>query len=74
MTVPLVILAFCALVVGFTFDHSFADFIRHAPSLAYIHVDESHAAAAHDAHTTVAALSSILADCPLRKLISPKAF
>ena len=37
MTVPLVILAFCSLVVGAYFEWTggFADFLAHTPSLAY---------------------------------------
>ena len=35
MTVPLMILAVCAAVVGFTFISSFDEFLRLAPSLAW---------------------------------------
>jgi NADH-quinone oxidoreductase subunit L len=38
MTVPLVILAFCSLVVGayFEFTHGFANFLARTPSIAYL--------------------------------------
>jgi NADH-quinone oxidoreductase subunit L len=38
MTVPLVVLAFCSLVVGayFEFTHGFADLLARTPSLAYL--------------------------------------
>jgi NADH-quinone oxidoreductase subunit L len=62
MTMPLVILAFCALVVGmyFEFTHGFAELLHTTPSLAY---GEFRAEAAHaeEMNLGVAAISTLLA-------------
>jgi NADH-quinone oxidoreductase subunit L len=61
MTVPLMILAVCALVVGayFEFTHGFADFLQHTPSLAISRLAE--APAEHSVHTEVMLTSTVVA-------------
>src|SRR5262245_27324826 len=63
MTVPLVILAIGALVVGayFEWTHGFAEFLARTPSLAYrgLAVDET--AHAGGAHALVATISTVVA-------------
>jgi NADH:ubiquinone oxidoreductase subunit 5 (subunit L)/multisubunit Na+/H+ antiporter MnhA subunit len=68
MTMPLVILAFCALVVGalFEWDERFAGFLEHTPSLAFStlpHLAVAHAEASPNvlmgAMGTVIALSGV---------------
>jgi NADH-quinone oxidoreductase subunit L len=63
MTVPLAILAACALVVGayFEWTHQFADFLRLTPSLAYENLPAEHHAGASAAHWRVAVVSSLVA-------------
>ncbi|MCE9606795.1 MAG: NADH-quinone oxidoreductase subunit L [Planctomycetia bacterium] len=60
MTVPLVVLAICAVSVGALLEHSFAHLLWHTPSLAY---DKFAAAAAKgvEFHFDVAALSTVAA-------------
>ncbi len=59
MTVPLVILAFCAAVVGFLFLNRFAEFLAWTPSLAWQGVKRMEAN--EEIHNYVAVLSSVLA-------------
>jgi NADH:ubiquinone oxidoreductase subunit 5 (subunit L)/multisubunit Na+/H+ antiporter MnhA subunit len=63
MSVPLVILAVCAAVVGLlALNHTFADFLHRTPSLAYEglgHADHGEHVAGE--HTLVAAISTVVA-------------
>jgi NADH-quinone oxidoreductase subunit L len=63
MTVPLVILAICALVVGVYYsymtDSSWAEFLVHTPSLAFAPV--YHHGLAHEFHIDVAVISTVVA-------------
>jgi NADH-quinone oxidoreductase subunit L len=65
MTVPLVILALCALVVGAYYEltHDFAEFLHHTPSLVYAAHHEAAHAAEHGAasHLMVAIVSTVIA-------------
>jgi NADH-quinone oxidoreductase subunit L len=57
MTIPLMILAVCAAVVGFAFVSSFGDFLRLAPSLAKMPAVEENPAI----HSQVAVTSTLVA-------------
>ncbi len=63
MTLPLVILAVCATVVGFLFVGRFTDLIEKTPSLAYQAVPKIAATdeASEEAHNFVAVASSLVA-------------
>jgi NADH-quinone oxidoreductase subunit L len=65
MTGPLIVLAFCAVLVGVYFErtHGFADFLSHAPPLVAVasRATEPHGQAGHDVHGFVAAASSLAA-------------
>lgn len=64
MTLPLVVLAICALAVGAWFEWTggFADFLRRTPSLAYSGLAVEHGAEhAAGSHMLVAAISTALA-------------
>ncbi|MEX0678524.1 MAG: NADH-quinone oxidoreductase subunit L [Pirellulales bacterium] len=64
MTVPLVILAFCSLVVGayFTWTGSFASFLAETPALAYSLVapDAAHAGDSHGLVSTVGTVVAVV--------------
>jgi NADH-quinone oxidoreductase subunit L len=63
MTWPLVILAFCALVVGayFEWTHGFAHFLAQTPSLAYVAKMAPEVTASAGDHTAVAIESTLVA-------------
>ena len=63
MTLPLVILALCAIGVGgyFEWTHGFADFLQRTPQLAFSGLVREAPHADHSAHTRVAILSTIVA-------------
>jgi len=63
MTVPLVILAACALVVGALFEltHLFGDFLEQTPSLASASAESDQVPAETLSHTTVALTSTLVA-------------
>jgi NADH-quinone oxidoreductase subunit L len=59
MTVPLVILAILAVVVGYLAEHPFLEFLRYTPSLANAAIVP--AAGADKMHWDIAAISSVVA-------------
>ncbi|MBI3838301.1 MAG: NADH-quinone oxidoreductase subunit L [Planctomycetia bacterium] len=63
MTVPLTILAACALVVGAYFERTegFAEFIKLTPSLAYEVVNSKNVEIVSQSHTLVGAISTLVA-------------
>jgi NADH-quinone oxidoreductase subunit L len=63
MTLPLVVLAVCALVVGAWFEWTggFAEFLQRTPSLAYSGMAVGHAEHAAASHALVATISTVLA-------------
>jgi NADH-quinone oxidoreductase subunit L len=63
MTLPLVVLAVCALVVGAWFEWTggFAEFLHRTPSLAYAGIAVGHAEHAAASHALVATISTVLA-------------
>ncbi len=61
MTWPLVILAVCALVVGFTFLSGFSEFIGSTPSLAWDHVPKlEESETVHDFVATLSTIGALL--------------
>ncbi len=61
MTVPLVILALLAIVVGYLFEHPFLEFLRHTPSLANAAIVPDVGGEAGKMHWDIAAVSSVVA-------------
>jgi NADH-quinone oxidoreductase subunit L len=63
MTVPLMILAVCALVVGgyFEWTGGFADFLAHTPSLAYQSLRPAAGEAAGESHRMIEVLGTAIA-------------